>query len=141
VDSRVIPAAPPPDSGAAAAEALTRRLEQVLSSLRGRGVLEQDLPGSVSKGVRSIRREIRGGHLERARAALVSLERAARGLRVDRALVEVKLKRVHKLLRSRRGPALKGLRERESQALQEFMDGRHVSANRHLNHIIEKLGR
>ncbi len=60
-------------------------------------------------------------------------------MRVDRALVEAKLKRVHARLRLRKGAAAQKLRDQASQALQAFMDGRYEQANRQLNRILAAL--
>jgi len=65
-----------------------------------------------------------------------SLERELGAVKVDRALVEAKLKRVDALLKRGGAKVPASLRERAGLALQEFMDGRYAAANRQLNKIL-----
>jgi serine/threonine-protein kinase len=118
---------------------LRARLERALKQLRARGIMVGDLEPALRAQLSKLRQQLRGGDpgdAGDAEASLRSLEPALQAVRVDRALVEAKLKRVHALLRRRKGAAVQRLRDRASQALQEFMDGRYDSANRQLNRIL-----
>jgi eukaryotic-like serine/threonine-protein kinase len=119
------------------------KLKAYARALSAKEILEEDLPTSTRAELARARRLSRQQEAEPALAILAELERGADSLRIDRALVEVKLKRVDAALRSStRGAAeLQGLRDRSSAALQEFMDGDYAKANRQLNAILRALAR
>jgi serine/threonine-protein kinase len=121
---------------------LKRRLAATLTSLRGRGILEDDLPDAVRAELRVAREQVERRDAPAARRAIEELTREAARVTVDRAFVETKLRRVEVLLRAARGSGgeLQAWRARGDAALQEIMDGRYQAANRRLNELLGALG-
>jgi eukaryotic-like serine/threonine-protein kinase len=131
---------PRPDVRAADPVApLRTRRQQLLATLKQRGVLPGDLPTAARSRLRELNQQLKAAKATAASKTLDALAPQARAVRVDRALVEAKLKRVHARLRLRKGAAAQKLRDQASQALQAFMDGRYEQANRQLNRILAAL--
>ena len=118
---------------------LRARRVRLLATLKQRGVLPADLPAAARSRLRELDRQLKAADATAASKTLDALEPQAQAVRVDRALVEAKLKRVHARLRLRKGAAAQRLRDQASEALQTFMDGRYEQANRQLNRILAAL--
>jgi serine/threonine-protein kinase len=135
------PPRPPPAAPSLAERRgpLRERLRKLEQSLADRGVLLEDLRPAVRSRLRTARGLLEGGvaDLDAFERELPGLAAALSGVRVDRGLVEAKMKRVDRLLRRSGVPT--GLKEQAGQALQDFMDGRYAAANRRLNRILRAL--
>jgi hypothetical protein len=130
-----------PDARVDEAAPLRRRHSAALGALRAKGLLEEDLPGPLRARAAAVPGQLQRGALVEARAAVEELERSVSALKVDRALVEARLKRVDALLRAAppQRADLQALRDRASIALQEVMEGRLAAANRALTEILLAL--
>jgi len=136
-DAAPVPPAPPtvPSRGR---DELLARLTRATGELQRRGILIDDLPAALRRELEGMGPRLRT-EPDPPEAALATLERRLVRVRVDRALVAAKIKRVDRLLRQRGSRVPRELKDRASQALQEFMDGRHGEANRQLNSILRQL--
>jgi len=116
-------------------ERLLARLRTLRTDLERRGVLVVDLPLPL----RARLERLPGMDTEALATELDTLEPTLSALRVTRALVEAKIRHVDQRLRAGKGQVPQALRDQASQALQEFMDGRYVEANRQLNRILQQV--
>jgi hypothetical protein len=136
----VSPDAAPALPAAARRPALLARLRAAREALARRGILLEDLRPALRDRLARVEQQVHTGDPTAAGNEVDALGAELLRVRVDRALVEAKLRRVDARLK-RGGSKVPGrLRERAGQALQEFMDGRYAAANRQLNRIIEGLG-
>jgi serine/threonine protein kinase len=135
------PVAPPAPSLAERRGPLREKLKKLANALASRGVLLEDLPPGARKRLQRVRGLLEGGaaELDAAERELPTLSTELSAVRVDRGLVEAKMKRVDRLLRKAGVPNKH--KEQAGQALQEFMDGRYDAANRRLNRILRALHR
>jgi eukaryotic-like serine/threonine-protein kinase len=119
------------------------QFKQMLMALQAHGILMDDLGQDLRQRIFAAQQQLTHGEAAAALTTLASLAPACTSLRVDRPLVETKLKRVDQLLRQAksRGQQVQPLQERSTIALQEFMDGRYTVANSQLNAILFALGR
>ncbi len=117
---------------------LKSRYKALITSLKTRGILEEDLPAALRQKMAMVQKHLEQKETSATKSSLEELERDIMSLKIDRTLVEAKLQRVDRFLGSARGKPedVQALRDQASIALQEFMDGRYNSANRHLNRIL-----
>jgi len=125
-------------NAAAAIKTGQRRLASLRERLQAQGILLQDLSPAQRQALQQIDTQLAQGQGDRALASLDEVERELMGLRVDAAFVRGKLRRV-KLLMDQPGQRAESrdrLEQLSSRALQAFMDGGFVEANRLLNSIV-----
>ena len=130
----------------AAAPSKARERDELASRLRAardatarRGILAADLPPALRARLSEVERRVGSDDPVALAPRVATLEQELSALKVDRPLVEAKLRRVDALLRRGGAKVTAALRERAGLALQELMDGRFVSANRQLNQILSGL--
>lgn len=133
----------PPDaaapSGARERGALLARLRAARDAAARRGILDDDLPATLRARIGELERQAQSGDPNLLAPRVAALEQELSALKVDRALVEAKLRRVDALLKRGGARVPAAARERAGLALQELMDGRFVAANKQLNQILRGL--
>ncbi|MCA9672274.1 MAG: serine/threonine protein kinase [Myxococcales bacterium] len=130
------------EAKAAKLAAFGRRLVAADAALSAKGLAGHDLPASARSAKNAARSAIARRDDSAAAKHTAAYERAVATARLDRALVNAKLKRVERALRAAKSRAdAASLRRRASAALQLLMDGRLSKANQQLDRLLGILRR
>ena len=110
-------------------------------SLRGRGILVEDLDAPARGAMRSAEQTIEGADAEQAVAAVAAAEMVIQNVQVDGEFVRRKLGRVNAAIEAagQRGADTAELQNLSTAALQDFMEQRYEATNRRLNAILQLL--
>ncbi len=122
-------------------QGLRSRLAAARSSLRARGILNDDLSAEARSLFSRAGSELAARRWEEASATVEAVEREAAAVRVDGPFVQRKMARVDQAVQaaSRAGVDVSGLQPLSARALQAYMEGRYAETNRLLNELLGKL--
>lgn len=119
--------------------ALRTRYRAARARLAARGLSVRDLDPSERERVLAVADAIEDQPIAEASTDLRDMEQRVAGLRVDRAFVGRKLRRVNGLLRRQTNvPA--AVQQLSAIALQDVVDGRYERANERLDEILRSIG-
>ena len=132
---------PGEDVAASPEQGLRSRLAAARSSLRARGILNDDLSAEARSLFSRAGSELAARRWEEASATVEAVEREVAAVRVDGPFVQRKMARVDQAMQaaSRAGVDVSDLQPLSARALQAYMEGRYAETNRLLNDLLGKL--
>jgi serine/threonine-protein kinase len=136
-----VASAPDPEVVASPEQGLRSRLAAARSSLRARGILNDDLSAEARSLFSRAGSELAARRWEEASATVEAVEREVAAVRVDGPFVQRKMARVDQAMQaaSRAGVDVSDLQPLSARALQAYMEGRYAETNRLLNELLAKL--
>jgi tRNA A-37 threonylcarbamoyl transferase component Bud32 len=140
-DSRVI--TPKPNDALAKLQLMSAALAVIRADLKKRGIRIEDLGKPMRARLGAITRALKKGDSATAYSSLQELRSGVRNLAIDGPFIQRKIRRIDRRLRglTKDSEQSRLLRQRASDALQSYMDGRFDKANVQLNKIIAGLNK